>query len=104
MSYKDDTGIREPKLVERIACPMCGWIRQKSYGISKRTGEPREVRFDKMNLDTAPILRLERMSGRGKKSKDAQIELVDSHTLAQLPDDIKQQIVSQCKKILSILD
>ena len=104
MSYKDSTGPREPKLVERIACPLCGWWRTVNFGVSQRTGEPREVRFDKVDLEAAPMWRLEHLVGAGRASKDAKIEMVDSHTLAQLPDDIKQQIVRQCKKILSILE
>ena len=89
--------------VERLQCPMCGWIRPVNYGVSKRTGKVREVRFDKMDLVTAPLWRLERLVPKGRASKDARIELVDSKTLIELPDDIKQQIKIQCQKILSIL-
>jgi len=103
-SYKDAVA---PKVggftVERLQCPMCGWIRPVKYGVSKRTGKPRVVRFDKMNLDTAKLWRLERLVPRGRASKDARIELIDSMTLAELPDDIKYQIKIQCQKILEIL-
>ena len=101
-SYKD-TERRIGNPVERLACPMCGWIRTMRYGKDQRTGEPREVRFDKMDVEHAPIWRLEKLSGRGHASHDAVIELVDSKTLAQLPDEYKIQIKIQCQKILSIL-
>lgn len=104
-SYKD--AVAAPKLggftVERLQCPMCGWIRPVNYGVSERTGKPREVRFDKMNLETAAIWRLERLEPRGRGSKDAKIELIDSKTLAELPEDIKRQIKIQCQKILEII-
>jgi len=105
-SYKD--AVEKPTaggfIVERLQCPMCGWIRPVKYGVSKRTGEIREVRFDKMNMEAAPLWRLERLVPRGRASKDARIELVDSKTLAQLPDDLKNQIKNQCRKILKILE
>lgn len=104
-SYKD--AVEKPMpggfIVERLQCPMCGWIRPVNYGKSKRTGEVREVRFDKMNMETAPLWRLERLVPRGRASKDARIELVDSKTLAQLPDELKNQVKIQCQKILKIL-
>ncbi|GAH43607.1 unnamed protein product [marine sediment metagenome] len=102
MSYKDTERERRNP-VERLACPMCGWIRTVSYGVSK-TGQPREVRFDKMELDRAPIWRLDRLTGKGRGSKEATIELVDSKTLAELPAELKEQIERQCHKILEILE
>ena len=89
--------------MERLACPMCGWIRTVNFGISRRTGEPREVRFDKMDVESAPIWRLDRLSGKGRGSKEATIELVDSKTLAQLPGELQEQVRRQCHKILAIL-
>jgi len=104
-SYKDtERGSRRGNgLVERIACPMCGWIRTLKYGVSEETGEPREVRFDKIDVENAPIFRVERMSGRGRASKQAVIELVSSKTLAELPDEYKEQIKIQCNRILKNL-
>jgi len=104
-SYKDAVtpNAGEGFTVERLQCPMCGWIRPVKYGVSQRTGEVREVRFDKMNLELAPLWRLERLVPRGRASKDARIELIDSKLLAQMPDDIKYQIKIQCQKILEIL-
>ncbi len=101
-SYKDVRPAGE-RLSERLACPLCGWIRPVSYGVSKRTGEVREVRFDKIKLDTAPLWRLERLTGMGRGSKEASIELINSKTLIELPDEIKSQIKNQCQKILKIL-
>ncbi len=102
-SYKDADRERHNP-VERLACPMCGWIRTVIFGISRRTGEPREVRFDKMDVEHASIWRLDRLSGKGRGSKEATIELVDSKTLAQLPGELKEQISRQCHKILDILE
>jgi len=102
MSYKDTERERRNP-VERLACPMCGWIRTVSYGISQRTGEPREVRFDKVDVESAPLWRLDRFSGRGRGSREATIELVDSKTLAELPGELKEQIKRQCLKILAAL-
>ena len=103
MSYKDSGGPAKERLVERLQCPFCGWIRPVKYGVSQRTGKPREVRFDKMDLSRAPLWRLERLTPAGRGSHDARIELVDSKTLVQLDDDIKAQIVRQCKTILNLL-
>lgn len=103
MSYKDSGGPAKERLVERLACPMCGWLRPRRYGVSQRTGKPREVRFDKMDLINAPLWRLERLTPAGRGSHDARIELVDSKTLVQLDDDIKAQIVRQCQAILKLL-
>jgi len=100
-SYKDT--IKGDKLVERLQCPMCGWIRPVKWGVSKRTGEARVVRFDKMDLIYAPLWRLEKMTSAGRGSPNASIELVDSKTLIELPADIKLQIISQCQGILKIL-
>ena len=102
MSYKDTERERRNP-VERLACPMCGWLRTVNYGVSKRTGEIREVRFDKMDVEHAPIWRLDRLSGKGRGSKEATIELVDSKTLAELPGELKEQIKRQCLKILAAL-
>jgi len=102
VSYKDTERERENP-VERLACPLCGWIRPLNYGVSKKTGEAREVRFDKIDVEHAPIWRLDRLSGKGRGSKEATIELVDSKTLAELPDELKDQIKRQCHKILEVL-
>lgn len=103
-SYKDITE-RSPGVfrVERLQCPMCGWIRPVNYGTSKRTGEVREVRFDKMDLDIAAIWRLEELEPKGRGSKEARIELIDSKRLVELSEDLKSQIKGQCQKILEIL-
>ena len=89
---------------ERLACPMCGWWRPVKWGVDQRTGEPREVRFDKVDVANAPMWRLERLTGAGRGSKDAKIELLDSRKLGELPPEIKAQIKSQCHKILEILE
>lgn len=100
-SYKDTT--KGERLAERLACPMCGWLRPVKWGVSKRTGEARVVRFDKMDLINAPLWRLEKLTSAGRGSPKATIELVDSKTLIELPGDIKLQIIGQCQAILKIL-
>jgi len=98
MSYKDTE--KEKQNPVRIACPLCGWIRTLNYGVSQRTGKPREVRFDEIDVEHAPIWRLDRLSGKGRGSKEAVIEMVDSKILAQLPTELKEQIKQQCERIL----
>lgn len=82
-------------LVEQYVCPLCGWHRPIHYGTS-RTGEPREVRFDKLDPHTAIAWRKDRVGG-------GQIERIWSKTLVELPDDIKDQVRRQCRAILKEL-
>jgi len=89
---------------ERIACPMCGWWRTKKYGTDQRTGELRELRFDKVDVANVALWRLEKLAGAGRGSKDAKIELLDSKKLVDLPEDLKDQIKRQCEKILEVLN
>lgn len=89
---------------ERIGCPMCGWWRTVKWGIDSRTGEPREIRFDKVDPATAPMWRLEKLAGAGRGSPDARIELLDSKKLGELPTELKEQIRQQCQKILEVLN
>ena len=102
MSYKDAT---EPggKETERVACPLCGWWRTLNFGIDQYTGKPREVRFDKVDVETAALWRVERLSGAGRASRNARIDLVDSRKLGELPAEMKEQIKTQCQKILEVL-
>ena len=103
-SYKDAVGSRRADgLNERLACALCGWWRTVNYGYDQETGEKREVRFDKMDVEHAPLWRLERLTGKGRGSHDASIELLDSKTLIELPADLKEQIKKQCERILAIL-
>ena len=88
---------------ERICCPLCGWWRTVIYGIDQRTGDPREVRFDKVDLDVAPMWRKERLGGAGRGSSAASINLLDSKKLGELPAELQEQIKGQCLKILEIL-
>jgi len=89
---------------ERVCCPVCGWWRTKKWGVDSRTGEPREVRFDKVDVAVAPMWRLERLSGAGRGSREAKIEMLDSKKLGDLPADLKEQIRQQCHKILEVLE
>lgn len=89
---------------QRYCCPMCGWWRPASYGIDAATGEPREVRFDKVDPATAPMWRLERFFGAGRASKNAKIETLETKKIHELPDEMKDQIRTQCQRILAALD
>ena len=102
MTYKNKRESGE-KLTERVACPVCGWWRTLNWGIDQRTGEPREVRFDKVDVETATLWRVERLSGSGRASPNAKIDLVDSRKLGDLPAEMKEQIKTQCRKILEVL-
>jgi len=88
---------------ERIQCPMCGWIRTAKYGIGKN-GLPREVRFDKVDPSQVLVRRREKLSGAGRKSHNARIELVDAKKLWELDEESKEQIRNQARKILELLE
>ena len=103
MTYKDKTESGENH-TERVACPLCGWWRTLNFGIDQRTGEPREVRFDKVDVETAVLWRVERLSGAGRASRNAKIDLVDSRKLGELPAEMREQIKTQCRKILEVLN
>jgi len=89
---------------DRICCPMCGWWRTVRYGVDQRTGQPREIRFDKVDPSAAPMMRTERLAGAGRASKEAKIELLDSKGLKDLSEDLKEQIKAQCHRILEALE
>ena len=88
---------------ESICCCLCGWWRSVHYGVD-REGNPREVRFDKVDPATAPMWRKQRLRGAGHASHDATIQLIDSKGLAELPEPIKAQIRGQCHRILDVLE
>lgn len=75
-----------------------------SYGLDSKTGKPREIRFDKVDPSSAPMWRLERLSGAGRASKEAKIELIDSKGLKDLPEQLRAQIAEQCHRILEVLE
>lgn len=89
--------------VEGYCCPMCGWWRTLRYGITAE-GEPREVRFDKVDPATAPMWRVQRLSGAGRGSRAAKVETLDMKGLKYMPEDIKAQIQEQCHRILEVLE
>lgn len=89
---------------ERLACPMCGWWRTVKFGVDQRTGEIREVRFDKVDVEKNPMWRLESLTGAGRGSPHAKIELLATKKLSELSAEIKEQIRSQCHRILEILE
>ena len=89
---------------ERYACPMCGWWRTAKWGTDQKTGQPRELRFDKVEVEVAPMWRLEQLHGAGRGSPNASIELLGIKKLKELPQEYKDQIITQCKRILKELE
>ena len=89
---------------EYICCPLCGWWRTSPFGVNERTGEIREIRFDKVDPATAPMWQKRRLRGAGKGNKNAKIETLDSKTLEELSEEIKDQIRRQCHRILEVLE
>ena len=89
---------------ERYACPLCGWWRTTKWGIDQKTGQPRELRFDKVEVEVAPMWRKEELKGAGRGSPNARIELLGTKKLKELPQEIKDQIITQCKRILKELE
>jgi len=102
MTYKSGRMGRGNPVV-KIACPLCGWMRTEFYGYSQKTLEPREVRFDKVDVENAPMLRVTVMGGAGRGSRNASIETVETMTLAELPEELKAQIKRQAQRILAVL-
>jgi hypothetical protein len=88
----------------RIGCPLCGWWRTIPYGVSRQTGEIREVRFDKVDPATATLYYKSHMAGAGRGSPKAKIELSDGKRLEELPEEMKEQIRRQCHRILEVLE
>jgi len=48
--------------------------------------------------------RVELLSGKGRGSRQARIELVEARTLSELPEEFKSQILNQCRRIITILE
>lgn len=89
---------------ERFCCPMCGWWRTSPYGVNRKTGEVRELRFDKVDPATAPMYRLDRLAGAGRGSPKAIVEHLEEKTLSELPEELKEQIRAQSQRILAALE
>jgi len=89
---------------EYVCCPCCGWWRSYPYGENKKTGEVREFRFDKVDPATAPMWQKRRLRGAGQGSKNAKIETIDNKRLEELPEEMKEQIRTQCHRILEVLE
>lgn len=102
-SYKDKTRTGSSESA-RIACPLCGWWRTLNYGVSKQTGEIREVRFDKVDPATATLYRVEKLSGAGRASPDATIETIETRQITEIPEEYRDQIRDQCYRILAALE
>jgi hypothetical protein len=88
---------------EAICCPLCGWWRTIPYGIDEQ-GNPREVRFDKVDPSASPMWRKQQLTGAGRGSPNAKVETLDSKGLEDLPEHIKDQVREQCHRILEVLE
>jgi len=87
--------------VKYLWCPLCGWRRPIKYGISQKTGMPRDVRFDKIDLEKIEVYQVYELTSEGKGK--GKMEKIEGKTIENLPEDLKQQIKNQCKKILEML-
>lgn len=83
--------------VEYLSCPFCSWCRPIKYG-------GREVRFDKVDPAKVRVWQLRDLRGAGKGSKNAHIDIVDSQTLSELPQELKNDIKNQAQRILEALE
>jgi len=89
--------------MEYLQCPLCGWRRPIKYGIKQRNaGEPREVRFDKIDVENVKVWQLYELTSEGRGM--GKMERVDYKLLQELPEDLKNQIKKQCEKILKTLE
>ena len=78
-------------------CPFCAWCRPIKYG-------GREVRFDKVDPENVKAIQVRELTGqRFGTPKGGHIEIIESQTLRELPEDLKEQIRRQCDKILKAL-
>lgn len=83
--------------MEYYSCPMCGWTRPLKYG-------GREVSFTKVDPAKVKCWQLRNLSGAGKGSKDARITMIDSQTLSELPQELKNEVKKQAERILQALE
>jgi len=76
---------------EYLQCPLCGWVRPKNY-----VGG--EFRFDKVDAKSVLVWQVKEMGGYRSGFK-----LIEGKKLRELPDELKEQIRTQCKRILEEL-
>ena len=67
-------------------------------------GTPREVRFDKVNPATAPMVRIERLHGHGSVKNASEILLIESKGILSVDSRLLQQIRTQCHKMLDVVE
>jgi hypothetical protein len=90
-------------ITEAICCPFCGWWRTNPYGLDNE-GNPRWVRFDRLDPAAAPMWRRQRLIGAGRGSHKSRVETLETRPMADLPEDLKKQMREQCQKILAALE
>jgi len=89
--------------VEYYGCPFCGWVRPLKYGRDK-AGQPRVVSFTKVDPARVLVYLKRRLTGAGRGSHNASIKAVEGLHLAELPDELKQDIAHQARRILAIVE
>lgn len=91
---------------EYYACPFCGWVRSLKYGASQRSeaGQPRVVSFTKVDPAQVLVYQKRRLTGAGRGSHNASIQVIEGQHLAELPDELKHDIADQARRILAILE
>lgn len=78
-------------------CPFCGWCRPIKYG-------GREVRFDKVDPSRVKVIQTRDLTGGIEgQPKGGHIKVIDSQSLEELPEELKEEIRNQCNKILKTL-
>ena len=83
--------------MEYLSCPFCSWCRPIKYG-------GRVVSFTKVDPAKVKVWQLRDLRGAGKGSKNASITMIDSKTLSELPQELKNQVKNQCQRILQALE
>lgn len=97
--------------VEIYGCPFCGWNHSKKQSRKRpeRGGKaltPEQTTgfsFSKIDPNKVLVYQRRRMSGAGRRSPNASIETLEALHLADLPDDLKDEIRQQARIILDIL-
>lgn len=78
------------KKIEYLKCPVCGMTKPRKFFAGRD-----EVRFDDVNVKTVMVWQLKEAGGY-----KSGFHIIDSKTLRELPQDLKDQLRRQCEGIL----
>ena len=84
-----------------IAAPPAPYPPSDLAGVAVSSSE---VNLTWIDPSRVKVLQTRDMQGAGRGSPDAKIEIVDYTTLPDLPIELKEQIRTQCQKILDSLE